>query len=111
MQDIYIPNSDTWIYEEFGVIIRFISMSKNEIGGLFISPNYRSKGIGNSLLEHTLKFHKELEVEVFSENKIGNPFYEKLGFKIIKEYLHQESNQKVLRMFFKADKNNIKSAS
>ena len=98
MRDMYLPNSDTWVYEESGIIIGFISMAKNEIGGLFVDPKNHSKGIGTSLVNHMNQFHDSLEVEVFEENKIGKPFYEKYGFKIIKEYVMEETNQKVLRM-------------
>ncbi len=98
MTEMYLPNSDTWVYIESNKIIGFISMLENEIGGLFISPEHQSKGIGTSLVNHIKQFHKELEVEVFELNKIGMPFYEKYGFKVIKEYIHEESNQKVLRM-------------
>jgi putative acetyltransferase len=98
MKDMYLPNSDTWVYEENGNIIGFISMMKNEIGGLFVDPNQQSKGTGTSLVNHMKQFHNTLEVEVFEENKIGKPFYEKYGFKVIKEYVMKETNQKVLRM-------------
>ncbi len=94
----YLPNSDTWVYEEFGKIVGFISMMGNEIGGLFVLPEYQSKGIGTLLINHIFQFHKELEVEVFQENKIGKPFYEKYGFKVFKEYTQEPTNQKVLRM-------------
>ncbi len=98
MRDMYLPNSDTWVYEESGSIIGFISMAKNEIGGLFVEPKNHSKGIGTSLVNHMNQFHDSLEVEVFEENKIGKPFYKKYGFKVIKEYVMEETNQKVLRM-------------
>ncbi|MFT5761172.1 MAG: putative acetyltransferase [Polaribacter sp.] len=98
MKDMYLPNSDTWIYEESGAIIGFIAMLNNEIGGLFVDPNQQSKGIGTALVKHISQFHDTLEVEVFEENKIGKPFYEKYGFKVIKEYVMKETNQNVLRM-------------
>jgi putative acetyltransferase len=98
MKDMYLPNSDTWVYEESGNIIGFISMAKSEIGGLFVDPNQQSKGIGTALVNHISQFHKTLEVEVFEENKIGKPFYEKHGFKMMKAYLMKETNQNVLRM-------------
>lgn len=98
MREMYLPNSDTWVYEESNTIIGFISMMENEIGGLFVNPKNQSKGIGTSLVNHMKQFHKELEVEVFEQNKIGKPFYEKFGFKIINEYIHEETNHKVLRL-------------
>lgn len=98
MTEMYLPNSDTWVYVESNKIIGFISMIENEIGGLFVMPENHSNGIGTSLVNHIKQFHKELEVEVFEQNKIGKPFYEKYGFKVYKEYIHEGSNQKVLRM-------------
>ncbi|MDW7691817.1 GNAT family N-acetyltransferase [Flammeovirgaceae bacterium SG7u.111] len=98
MRDMYLPNSDTWVYEESGKILGFISMAGNEIGGLFVLPNHHSKGIGSKLVKHIRQFHEGLEVEVFRENKIGLPFYEKLGFETFKEYTMEETGQKVLRM-------------
>jgi len=98
MTEMYLPDSDTWVYVESNEIIAFISMIGNEIGGLFVNPEHHSKGIGTSLVNHIKQFHKELEVEVFEKNKIGRPFYEKYGFSVIKEYIQEGTNQKVLRM-------------
>ena len=56
-----------------GQIVGFISMLKNEIGGLFVKPDCHLRGI-------------------------GTPFYEKNGFELIKVYIQEETNQKVLRM-------------
>ncbi|WP_421763671.1 GNAT family N-acetyltransferase [Ekhidna sp.] len=98
MTEKYLPDSDTWVYEESDKIRGFISMMGNEIGGLFVDPTYQSKGVGTSLVNYMEQFHKSLEVEVFQENKIGRPFYEKSGFTIINEYYMEEANQTVLRM-------------
>ena len=73
-------------------------MINNEIGGLFVRPNLQSRGIGTKLLHFVSKFHKEIEVEVFDQNKIGKPFYLKQGFKAISNYVHEPTDQKVIRM-------------
>ena len=98
MKETYLPNSNTWVYEESNTVIGFISMKENEITGLFVHPNYHSKGIGTALINHINQFYKGLEVEVFNENKIGKSFYKKYGFKVFKEYLLGGTNLKVLRM-------------
>jgi len=98
MTEKFIPNSKTWVYELEGTVIGFIAMMGNEIGGLFVSPNEQSKGIGSLLVIHVSQFYTDLEVEVFDENKIGKPFYFKQGFTTISEYIDEQSKQKVLRM-------------
>ena len=98
MRNLYIPNSETWVFEENDSIVGFISMIENEIGGLFVLPDNHSKGIGTKLVDFIAKENKVLEVEVFEKNKIGNAFYNKYGFKLIKQYLHEESYNVVLRL-------------
>lgn len=98
MEEKYLPDSDTWVYEESNQVVGFISMIENEIGGLFVLPNHHSKGIGTALIHQVAQFHTELEVEVFEQNKIGRPFYEKLGFKSFKEYTMDGTGQEVIRM-------------
>jgi len=100
MKDIFIPNSKTWVYENDDEIIGFVSMMNNEIGGLFVNPNKQSKGIGTTLVNHVKSMHDSLEVEVFKNNTIGNSFYKKYGFQPMKSYLHEETNEMVLRLEF-----------
>lgn len=98
MRNIYIPNSETWIYENDESLVGFISMIDNEIGGLFVLPKNHSTGIGTKLVNFVSEFHNELEVEVFERNIIGRAFYDKYGFTIIKEFTHDESGEIVLRL-------------
>ena len=98
MRHLYIPDSETWVYEKDNSIIGFISMIENEIGGLFVLPENHTKGIGTQLVDFVKKEHKDLEVEVFEKNAIGRAFYDKYGFEIIKKYTHEESGNIVLRL-------------
>jgi putative acetyltransferase len=100
MTNIYIPNSETWVYEVDNSIVGFISMMDNEIGGLFVLPSHHSKGIGTKLVDFIKKEHSDLEVEVFEKNLIGRTFYDKYGFEKIKQYNHEESGYVVLRLKF-----------
>ena len=101
MTNLYIPNSETWVYEIDNSIVGFISMLDNEIGGLFVLPDNHAKGIGTRLVDFIKKEHSNLEVEVFEKNHIGRAFYNKYGFEKIKEYTHKESDNVVLRLKFK----------
>lgn len=98
MLEKFIPNSKTWVYELEGCLVGFIAMMGNEIGGLFVSPNSQSNGIGTLLVNHVSQFYENLEVEVFHENKIGRPFYVKQGFTALSEYIDKSTNQKVIKM-------------
>lgn len=101
MTNIYIPNSQTWVYEVENSIIGFISMLDNEIVGLFVLPNNHSQGIGTKLVDFIKKEQSNLEVEVFEKNQIGRAFYNKYGFEKMKDYYHEESANQVLRLKFK----------
>ncbi|MDC8004009.1 GNAT family N-acetyltransferase [Aureisphaera galaxeae] len=101
MVHIYIPNSETWVYEVDNLILGFISMQDNEIGGLFVQPSHLSKGIGTKLVNFIRKEHSILEVEVFEKNIIGRTFYRKYGFERVKKYIHKESANAVLRLRLK----------
>ena len=98
MRDMYIPNSETWVYEIDNILLGFISMMDNEIGGLFVLPNQHSKGIGTQLVNYIKPMHTTLEVEVFENNAIGRAFYKKYGFTENSQYFHEESQQNVLRL-------------
>lgn len=98
MRELYIPNSETWVYVEDENIIGFIGMQGNEIGGLFVLPSHHSKGIGSQLVNFILTKHEDLEV--FKANTIGRAFYDKYGFKTTKEDIHDEIGQPLLRMKF-----------
>lgn len=100
MREIYLPNPDakTYVYVKGKEILGFISMIENEIGGLFVKPEHHSKGIGSALVNYIKDNYDSLEVEVFKNNKIGRAFYDKYGFKKVKEYIFEQANQEVLRL-------------
>lgn len=100
MREMYIPGSETWVYEDRGEVVGFIGMQAIEIGGLFVHPDHHSKGIGSQLVNFILEKQKELEVEVFVKNTIGRSFYDKFGFKTYEESLHEPTGEMVLRMKF-----------
>ncbi len=98
IKGLYLPNSNTWVYEEANQLIGFISMNGNEIGGLFVLPEEHSRGIGTVLVDFAARQHHSLEVEVFEKNAIGRAFYQKCGFSCQASYWHEESKEMVLRL-------------
>ncbi len=98
LREIYIPNTETWVYEDNSSVLGFISMLGSEIGGLFVLPDNHCKGIGTQLVDFVRELRGALEVEVFEKNTIGRAFYEKYGFVQVRRYFHSESNNVVIRL-------------
>ena len=55
--NIYLPNSDTWIAEFNLNIIGIMSLLGNEIGGIFVAPEFHCKGVGTSLINKAQELH------------------------------------------------------
>lgn len=102
--EIYIPNTDTWVVEFAGEVKGFIALMGNEIGGLFLHPEFHGVGAGRALVDKAQKLHGNLEVEVFKANSIGRKFYDKYGFEHSAESFHEPTGQSVLRLKFTAKK-------
>ncbi len=98
IREIYIPNTETWMYDKDGINLGFISMIKNEVGAIFVRPEMHGQKIGFELMNYVADLYKELEVEVFEQNKIGRAFYDRYGFTFLHKYVHDETGDVVLRM-------------
>jgi len=95
---LYIPNAETWVAEIKGLVVGFISLLGNEVGAIFLLPDYQGKGIGVALMNKAHQLKGDLELDVFSENKIGRRFYERYGFETEVEKLDESSRQNVMRL-------------
>ncbi|SNS89172.1 GNAT family N-acetyltransferase [Antarctobacter heliothermus] len=98
MRNIYLPNADTWVLEHDGVPVGFIAMIGTEIGGLFLAPTHQGKGMGRHMVDHIVAIKGPLTVEVFKDNKIGLPFYERYGFVKTGEGAFDASGDKTFKM-------------
>lgn len=103
IQNLYLPNSDTWVLEQDQAVVGFISLIDNEIGGLFVHADFHRTGAGKALMDKAKALHASLEVEVFEMNPIGRAFYEKSGFVLMSELMHEETGQRLLRLRFTAE--------
>ncbi|MCX2981403.1 GNAT family N-acetyltransferase [Halieaceae bacterium IMCC14734] len=100
--DIYLPNTDTWVVEVNGVVRGFIALMGNEVGAIFLHPDYHGKGIGKALMDKAQSMHGNLEVEVFKANTVGRRFYSRYGFEHLEEKFHEPTGQQLLRLKFTA---------
>jgi putative acetyltransferase len=94
----YIPMAKTWVAEEYGTIVGFISLLENMVGGLFVSPKSQGKGYGTQLIEYARTIRGNLLVEVYKENLKARKFYEKCGFVLIGERLDENTGFPLLTM-------------
>ena len=98
LRNQYLPQSKTWVYLLDKEIVGFICMLQNEIGGLFVLPQYHGQGIGTQLIDHVRNLYGALAVEVFEKNEKGKTFYFHYGFQQQFAYFHEETQQIMLRL-------------
>lgn len=99
---LYLPNADTWVVEIDNHVVGFISLIGNEVGGLFLNPQYHRKKIGKLMMDKARAIHGDLEVEVFKKNQVGRRFYDKYGFSLLEKKIHEQTGEHVLRLKFTA---------
>lgn len=100
LRNIYLQHAKVWVSEVDGDVIGFIAMIENEIGGLFLEPNFHGKGYGRGMVDFVVSKMGPVRVDVFQDNKIGRSFYDGYGFVEIGKYQHEDSGQMTLRMKF-----------
>jgi putative acetyltransferase len=98
IREVYMPRADTWVYTDQGRVVGFISVFDNEVGGIFIHPDWQKKGIGRSLMDTVSQDHDVLELEVFASNSNARAFYERYGFVAIQEFDDEQTGFPVVRM-------------
>ena len=92
VKDVYIPMSETFVYEDEECIKGFISIINNEfIGALFVYTDFQNSGIGKKLIDYVATRYNNLSLAVYKENKKAIDFYINRGFKIIQEQINEDS--------------------
>ena len=94
----YLPNADTWLWEDGGRVIGFIALIGNYIGGLFILPEWQGRGIGTQLIKLAQSERGGLTVGVYAKNKKAQDFYASCGFVYESEEMQQETGEIVITM-------------
>lgn len=99
VRDVYIPQSRTWVYEEQGSLIGFISVLEARfIGALFVEQAYYGKRIGTALIQHVQAQFPLLSLEVYQQNTRACRFYHKQGFVVVEENVNQDTQATALIM-------------
>ena len=98
MRDVYIPASETLVYEAEGEIVGFYSLYENNLAAIFVAPNAQGKGVGTVLLDDAKSRRKNLQLTVYKDNIASINFYEKHGFTLIGEQIDEHTGHPELIM-------------
>lgn len=85
MRNIYIPNSETYVFELNSKPIGFYCIYENKLEAIFVKPEMQRKNIGSKLIAHAIKQKRHLTLCVYKKNNSSFLFYLSQGFKLIKE--------------------------
>lgn len=96
--NLYLPNAETWVFEDRGRVVGFVALIGNEVGAIFVHPSHQRRGVGRQLMDKAREQRDELVVEVFKANTIGRTFYAQYGFEIVAEKVHEQTGFDLLRL-------------
>lgn len=92
VKEVYIPISNTFVYEDIEGIKGFISIMNNEfIGALFVEVNSQGIGIGSDLIDYVINIYDKLSLAVYKENENAYKFYKSKGFNILSEAINEDT--------------------
>ncbi|MDF1800510.1 MAG: GNAT family N-acetyltransferase [Planctomycetota bacterium] len=94
----YLPAAETWVAEDDGKLVGFLSLLGSEVGALFVHPAAWHKGIGRALLAKAVELRGDLTLRVFAENEVGRTFYRKMGFLETGRESHKQTGNELVRM-------------
>lgn len=98
IRNVWLKKAETWVYEQDKIVVGFLALIGNEVGAIFVDPEFQKQGFGHALMDHARKLRGTLELDVFKENRIGRAFYDRYGFEIVKEHIHEQTGNALLRM-------------
>lgn len=93
LRNVYLPASETFVYEDGETVEGFISMMSNHIAAIFVSPERQGQGIGKSLINFAKFLHPVLTLNVYSRNTGSLHFYKKMGFEACGEKMEEDTGE------------------
>ena len=98
MREVYIPASETYVYEEAGCIRGFVCLVGEALAALFVSPRAQGRGVG----QKSKHVRQNLNLTVYKENQKSVDFYKRCGFRSVKEQIDKYTGHSEIVMVFNA---------
>ena len=87
--EIYVSEDET-----SDKIWGFIGLENNYIAGIFVCSAMQSNGVGKQLLDFVKRIKAELSLNVYGKNVRAVRFYQREGFRIQREDIDKNTNEK-----------------
>lgn len=94
----WMPVAETVVFEDDGRVVGFLSLNGDEVGAIFVHPDWQRRGIGRTLMDHAASRRESLELEVFEANGLGRAFYDAYGFVFANRRIDEPTGQPMLRL-------------
>ena len=91
MRELYIPASETFVYEVDEQIAGFYCLYGNTLAAVFVSPSLQGQGIGSALMDDAKSRRSCLQLSVYSQNAPSIRFYKKHGFIALNEQIDEQT--------------------
>ena len=93
-----LPQAEVYVYENDREIWGFIGLNGAYIEGIFVSGEMQSRGVGKRLLDFVKTKKTELRLNVYQKNMRAIRFYQREGFKILREGMDEATGEKDYEM-------------
>ena len=89
MRNVYLPASETFVFESEGQLAGFYSLYENTLAAVFVSPHLQGNGVGSALINDAKSRRECLRLTVYSGNSPSIHFYKERGFIALDEQMDE----------------------
>ena len=98
-----LAQAEAYVYEDDREIQGFIGLTGEYIEGIFVSGEMQSQGVGKRLLDFVKTKKTELRLNVYQKNTRAIRFYQREGFKILREGMDEATGEKDYEMTWRKE--------
>lgn len=85
MRNLYIPSSETYVYESGREVKGFFSLHGDTLAAIFVDLECQGEGVGQKLMEKAKSLRKRIRLDVYKDNVKAVAFYKRSGFQEVCE--------------------------